>query len=176
MIHLGFFFALKNIILILFFVAAYNNIKQKFPWLSEAGLRLLNYLFMYNPEKRAKAEESVQSSYFKEAPFPLDPKLMPTFPQHRNKDKAVRQSNPESSAPSLTFDTNSSSLSDLLSLNIRRWRSNKKCMMHRYAYSNNLWIYLYDARKKCTTYFAQNILRLIGYFLLLKIVFLVSIS
>ena len=83
-------------------------------------MRLLNYLFMYNPEKRAKAEESVQSSYFKEAPFPLDPKLMPTFPQHRNKDKAVRQSNPESSAPSLTFDTNSSSLSDLLSLNIRR--------------------------------------------------------
>ena len=107
-------------ILIFFFVAAYNNIKQKFPWLSEAGLRLLNYLFMYNPEKRAKAEESVQSSYFKEAPFPLDPKLMPTFPQHRNKDKAVRQNNPESSAPSLTFDTNSSSLSDLLSLNIRR--------------------------------------------------------
>merc|ERR1712018_736864 len=101
-------------------IQPYNNIKQKFPWLSEAGLRLLNYLFMYNPEKRAKAEESVQSSYFKEAPFPLDPKLMPTFPQHRNKDKAVRQNNPESSAPSLTFDTNSSSLSDLLSLNIRR--------------------------------------------------------
>merc|ERR1712141_915688 len=86
----------------------YNNLKQKFPWLSEAGLRLLNYLFMYNPNKRATADECVQSSYFKEAPFPLDPKLMPTFPQHRNKDsnKTVRKSiNPEPSGPSLAFDT-----------------------------------------------------------------------
>ena len=105
-----------------FFSSAYNNLKQKFPWLSEAGLRLLNYLFMYNPNKRATADECVQSSYFKEAPFPLDPKLMPTFPQHRNKDsnKTVRKSiNPEPSGPSLAFDTSSNSLTDLLSLNLR---------------------------------------------------------
>ena len=25
----------------------YNNLKHKFPWLSAAGLRLLNFLFMY---------------------------------------------------------------------------------------------------------------------------------
>ncbi|XP_017783565.1 PREDICTED: cyclin-dependent kinase 10 isoform X2 [Nicrophorus vespilloides] len=62
----------------------YNNLKQKFPWLSGAGLRLLNFLFMYDPRKRATAEECLQSSYFKEAPQPCDPKLMPTFPQHRN--------------------------------------------------------------------------------------------
>lgn len=30
----------------------YNNLKHKFPWLSEAGLRLLNFLFMYDPKKR----------------------------------------------------------------------------------------------------------------------------
>ncbi|TKC38609.1 hypothetical protein EI555_010146 [Monodon monoceros] len=30
----------------------YNNLKHKFPWLSEAGLRLLNLLFMYDPKKR----------------------------------------------------------------------------------------------------------------------------
>lgn len=30
----------------------YNNLKHKFPWLSEAGQRLLNFLFMYDPKKR----------------------------------------------------------------------------------------------------------------------------
>lgn len=30
----------------------YNHLKHKFPWLSEAGLRLLNFLFMYDPRKR----------------------------------------------------------------------------------------------------------------------------
>lgn len=47
----------------------YNNLKQKFPWLSAAGLRLLNFLFMYDPRKRATAEECLQSSYFKEPPL-----------------------------------------------------------------------------------------------------------
>lgn len=47
----------------------YNNLKQRFPWLSPAGLRLLNFLFMYDPKKRATAEECLQSSYFKEAPL-----------------------------------------------------------------------------------------------------------
>lgn len=47
----------------------YNNLKQRFPWLSAAGLRLLNFLFMYDPKKRATAEECLQSSYFKEAPY-----------------------------------------------------------------------------------------------------------
>lgn len=30
----------------------YNNLKHKFPWLSQAGLRMLNFLFMYDPVKR----------------------------------------------------------------------------------------------------------------------------
>ena len=30
----------------------YNNLKHKFPWLTAAGLRLLNFLFMYDPKKR----------------------------------------------------------------------------------------------------------------------------
>jgi len=62
----------------------YNNLKHKFPWLSAAGLRLLNFLFMYDPTKRATADECLQSSYFKEAPLPCDPKLMPTFPRFRD--------------------------------------------------------------------------------------------
>lgn len=47
----------------------YNNIKQKFQWLSSAGLRLLNFLFMFDPKKRASAEECLESSYFKEMPL-----------------------------------------------------------------------------------------------------------
>ncbi|XP_053772179.1 cyclin-dependent kinase 10 isoform X3 [Desmodus rotundus] len=63
----------------------YNNLKHKFPWLSEAGLRLLNLLFMYDPKKRATAGDCLESSYFKEKPLPCEPELMPTFPHHRNK-------------------------------------------------------------------------------------------
>jgi cyclin-dependent kinase 10 len=62
----------------------YNNLKQTFQWLNAAGLRLLNFLFMYDPDKRATADECLQSSYFKEQPYPCDPSMMPTFPQHRN--------------------------------------------------------------------------------------------
>lgn len=54
----------------------YNNLKHKFPWLSEAGLRLLNFLFMYDPKKRATAGDCLESSYFKEKPlrkFSLSP-------------------------------------------------------------------------------------------------------
>ncbi|KAI5609665.1 cyclin-dependent kinase 10 [Silurus asotus] len=63
----------------------YNNLKNKFTWLSDAGLRLLNLLFMYNPHRRASAKDCLESSYFKEKPLPCEPELMPTFPHHRNK-------------------------------------------------------------------------------------------
>lgn len=47
----------------------YNNLKTKFPWISGSGLRLLNFLFMYDPRKRATAEECLKSSYFTEHPL-----------------------------------------------------------------------------------------------------------
>lgn len=65
----------------------YNNLRHTFPWLSEAGVRLLNFLFMYDPNKRATAEDCLDSSYFKEQPYPCEPDLMPSFPQHRNKGR-----------------------------------------------------------------------------------------
>ncbi|TNN00981.1 hypothetical protein fugu_012227 [Takifugu bimaculatus] len=67
----------------------YNNLKNKFIWLSEAGHRLLNLLFMYNPQRRATAKDCLESSYFKEKPLPCEPELMPTFPHHRNKRAAL---------------------------------------------------------------------------------------
>ncbi|KAJ0056730.1 hypothetical protein NL108_013124 [Boleophthalmus pectinirostris] len=66
----------------------YNNLKSRFSWLSEAGHRLLNTLFMYQPQRRASAADCLQSSYFKEKPLPCEPELMPTFPHHRNKRSA----------------------------------------------------------------------------------------
>lgn len=44
----------------------YNNLKTKFPALSPSGQRLLNFLFMYDPKRRATAQECLESSYFKE--------------------------------------------------------------------------------------------------------------
>uniref|UniRef100_A0A1B0DIR3 cyclin-dependent kinase n=1 Tax=Phlebotomus papatasi TaxID=29031 RepID=A0A1B0DIR3_PHLPP len=82
----------------------YNNLKQRFPWLSAAGLRLLNFLFMYDPKKRATAEECLHSSYFKECPYPCDPKLMPTFPHHRNL-KNVSQTSKAPQEPGVSSTT-----------------------------------------------------------------------
>lgn len=79
----------------------YNQVKHVFTWLSEAGIRLLNFLFMYDPRKRATAQECLISSYFKEQPLrklqlfheisfinysftACDTKMMPSFPEHRN--------------------------------------------------------------------------------------------
>ncbi|XP_068267248.1 cyclin-dependent kinase 10 isoform X4 [Nyctibius grandis] len=76
----------------------YNNLKHKFPWLSEAGLRLLHFLFMYDPKKRATAKDCLDSSYFKEKPLPCEPELMPTFPHHRNKRAATASAGTESQA------------------------------------------------------------------------------
>ncbi|NXE16924.1 CDK10 kinase, partial [Lophotis ruficrista] len=76
----------------------YNNLKHKFPWLSEAGLRLLHFLFMYDPKKRATAKDCLESSYFKEKPLPCEPELMPTFPHHRNKRAAGASAATESQA------------------------------------------------------------------------------
>lgn len=92
----------------------YNNLKTKFPWLSQVGLRLLNFLFMFDPKKRATATECLQSSYFKEAPLPLDPKLMPSFPQHRNMKASATNADPFISKPKQQERRSVSSISDIL--------------------------------------------------------------
>lgn len=87
----------------------YNNLKTKFPHLSQSGLRLLNFLFMYDPKKRGSAKESLKSPYFKESPLPCDRKLMPSFPQHRNIPRNVASSSTSSSyAPRLDHGSNNS--------------------------------------------------------------------
>jgi cyclin-dependent kinase 10 len=65
----------------------YNNIKRTFPWLSKNGLKLLNSMLVYDPNKRATAIDCLKADYFTEKPLPCDADLMPTFPQHRLKTK-----------------------------------------------------------------------------------------
>lgn len=103
----------------------YNNLKPKFAWLSSAGLRLLNFLFMYDPKKRATAEECLQSSYFKEAPLPCDPKLMPTFPHHRELKNTAKEPTEISASSSKTaFDqTTMPTISDLLGSLVKKRRT-----------------------------------------------------
>ena len=62
----------------------YNNLKQKFHWLSEAGSKLLNDFLMYDLEKRITAKKARGCVYFKEKPLPIDPEMMPTYPHLRN--------------------------------------------------------------------------------------------
>ena len=70
---------------------------------------------MYDPHKRATADECLQSTYFKEAPFPIDAKLMPSFPQHRNIGKGNNEKALEIGNPA-----GSSSLTDMLQFSISR--------------------------------------------------------
>ena len=53
----------------------YNNLKHKFPWLSQAGLRLLNFLFMYDPSKRATADECLQVCSLRNVVFDFYPTM-----------------------------------------------------------------------------------------------------
>ncbi|KAH9392580.1 Cyclin-dependent kinase 10, partial [Tyrophagus putrescentiae] len=62
----------------------FNNIAHVFAAASTASVRLLNLLLIYDPRKRATADECLGSSYFKESPLPCDPSVMPSFPQRRN--------------------------------------------------------------------------------------------
>ena len=63
----------------------YNNLRSYFPGLCESGIALLNATFMYDPLRRATAQDCRESEYFREHPLPCPPDLMPSFPQHRLK-------------------------------------------------------------------------------------------
>jgi len=62
-----------------FAMQPYNNLRQKFPNLTESGFDLLNKFLTYDPQKRITAAEALQHSYFIESPPPKDEALMPTW-------------------------------------------------------------------------------------------------
>lgn len=62
----------------------YNNLKQKFYWLSDNGSELLNDFLTYNPQHRVTARHALKSKYFTDKPLPVEPIMMPTYPHLRN--------------------------------------------------------------------------------------------
>ena len=73
----------------------YNNIKQKYHWLSDIGIKLIHDLLTYDPEKRISAEKARRCEYFHEKPHPVEPEMMPTYPHLRNSKLHVRCKMPD---------------------------------------------------------------------------------
>ncbi|PFH54621.1 hypothetical protein AMATHDRAFT_72399 [Amanita thiersii Skay4041] len=57
-----------------------HQFRNKFQYLTSAGLDLLMSLLTYDPERRINAEEALQHPYFSEAPLPKHPDLFGSFP------------------------------------------------------------------------------------------------
>jgi len=58
----------------------YNNLRHKFPFVTESCYDLLNRMLAYDPSKRITAAQALDHPYFKENPRAKDPILMPTWP------------------------------------------------------------------------------------------------
>lgn len=66
-------------------VQPYNNVSSKFAFVSRVGIDLINALLTFDPKQRATAQDAWRHPYFYEAPLPVPPDMMPTFPDSRNK-------------------------------------------------------------------------------------------
>lgn len=73
----------------------YNNIKQKYHWLSDVGIKLINELLTYDPKMRISAREARRCRYFREKPIPVEPEMMPTYPHLRNSKPQVHRKLPD---------------------------------------------------------------------------------
>ncbi|KAH7921798.1 Pkinase-domain-containing protein [Leucogyrophana mollusca] len=54
--------------------------RQRFHYMTTAGIDLLMSMLTYDPEQRISAEEALQHPYFNESPFPKHPDLFGSFP------------------------------------------------------------------------------------------------
>ncbi|KAI0348642.1 Pkinase-domain-containing protein [Trametopsis cervina] len=57
-----------------------SQLRQKFPYITSAGIDLLSQLLTYDPEMRITAEEALKHPYFRESPYPKHPDLFGSFP------------------------------------------------------------------------------------------------
>ncbi|EJU04036.1 Pkinase-domain-containing protein [Dacryopinax primogenitus] len=57
-----------------------SSLRSRFPYITEAGLDLLDRFLTYDPEKRISAEEAMGHPYFSESPLPKHPDLFGSFP------------------------------------------------------------------------------------------------
>ncbi|KAF7319926.1 Cyclin-dependent kinase 11B [Mycena kentingensis (nom. inval.)] len=63
--------------------------RQKFPYITAAGIDLLMSLLTYDPERRITAEEALEHPYFTESPLPKHPDLFGSFPSVAAGEKFV---------------------------------------------------------------------------------------
>ncbi|KAF8527938.1 Pkinase-domain-containing protein [Hysterangium stoloniferum] len=57
-----------------------STVRQKFPYITNAGVDLLSSLLTYDPGQRVTAEAALLHPYFSESPFPKHPDLFGSFP------------------------------------------------------------------------------------------------
>ncbi|PCH33548.1 Pkinase-domain-containing protein [Wolfiporia cocos MD-104 SS10] len=56
------------------------QLRQKFPYITAAGIDLLSRLLTYDPEDRISATQALKHPYFSESPLPKHPDLFSSFP------------------------------------------------------------------------------------------------
>ncbi|KAG0256190.1 Cyclin-dependent kinase 10 [Mortierella polycephala] len=62
----------------------FNNLKNRFPNITDAARSLLSGLLTYDPKKRLSVKQALAHPYFIEAPPAKHPSLLPTHPEIRN--------------------------------------------------------------------------------------------
>ncbi|KAI0335378.1 Pkinase-domain-containing protein [Cubamyces sp. BRFM 1775] len=73
------------------------QLRQKFPYITNAGLDLMSRLLTYDPDTRISAEEALKHPYFSESPLPKHPDLFSSFPSAAAGEKRRKPDSP--SAP-----------------------------------------------------------------------------
>ncbi|KAF9954200.1 Cyclin-dependent kinase 10 [Mortierella alpina] len=72
-----------------------NNLKNKFPKITDAARSLLSGLLTYDPKKRLSVKQALAHPYFIEAPPAKHPSLLPTHPEIRNIASTRQEENPK---------------------------------------------------------------------------------
>ncbi|KAG0200049.1 Cyclin-dependent kinase 10 [Mortierella sp. GBA30] len=72
-----------------------NNLKNKFPKITDAARSLLSGLLTYDPKKRLSVKQALAHPYFIESPPAKHPSLLPTHPEIRNIASTRQEENPK---------------------------------------------------------------------------------
>ncbi|KAF5377502.1 hypothetical protein D9615_005265 [Tricholomella constricta] len=81
-----------------------HQFRQKFQYMTTAGIDLLMSLLTYDPARRITAEEALQHPYFTESPLPKHPDLFGSFPSAAAGEKPRRKPFDSPSAPARAAD------------------------------------------------------------------------
>ncbi|KAF9196872.1 Cyclin-dependent kinase 10 [Haplosporangium sp. Z 11] len=73
----------------------FNNLKNRFPNITDAARSLLSGLLTYDPKKRLSVKQALAHPYFIEAPPAKHPSLLPTHPEIRNITSTRHEENPK---------------------------------------------------------------------------------